>query len=64
VSNGLGMTVLPRHCVDSFEDRKNIKIVEDEFRVVKNRIFIVTLRGHTLPKRVQKVIESFRTMKG
>ena len=63
VSHGLGMTVLPRHCVESFEDKRNIKIQDEDSTALKNGIFIITLTENPHSKRVQKVIESFRTMK-
>ncbi len=63
VANGMGITVLPRHCVETFENSKDIRIVNADFKTSKNRIYIVKLSHHQLPARVSTVIKVFREMK-
>lgn len=63
VSYDLGNTVAPRHCVETFEDRKSLKILDESYNSIQNQIYIVTLQGYKKPARVAKVIEAFRKMK-
>lgn len=63
VSHGMGMTILPRHCMDSFEGKKELKVIEDGLKPSRNTIYITTLKNYIAPRRVETVIEAFRRMK-
>jgi DNA-binding transcriptional LysR family regulator len=63
VANGMGITVLPRQCVETFENSKDIRLVTSDFKTSKNRIYIVKLTHHHVPARVSTVIKVFRDMK-
>jgi len=62
-SHGMGMTILPRHCIDSYEHKKDLKIINEGFKRSANTIYIVNLKTFRPPARVEKVIEVFREMK-
>ncbi len=63
VEGGMGLTVVPEHCVKSQLSSGTLeRFVGSLGGVVSNQIYIVTLdRGH-VPRRVQKVIETFLEM--
>ncbi len=64
VEAGMGMTVIPRHCVEDLIAKKRVH----EFRrpakkPLQNMIYIVTLASARLPRRVQAVLDVFSSMK-
>ena len=63
VSHGLGITIAPKHCLNSIEERKNIRAVEEGFKPSVSQIYIATLRNYLRPARVNKTIDAFRRMK-
>ena len=62
-SHDMGCTIVPRHCVETFEDHESFEILDSDYEIVKNQIYIVTLKSYNRPARVNRVIEAFRKMK-
>lgn len=64
LEHGVGVAVVPRHCV---EDRLRRKILRElrgpNRKPLFNDVSIVTLSGAELPRRVHAVIEAFHEMK-
>lgn len=63
VSEGLGVTIVPRHCVEASDLRTKLKIHELGKKPVKNMIYIVTLKSISMPRRVVVAIETFHKIK-
>ncbi len=63
VSQGLGVAVVPRHCVEVSDLRTTLRIHEIGKRPVRNMIYIVTLKSVTKPRRVLVAIETFHQIK-
>ncbi len=64
LEHGVGLTVIPRHCVADLLGRKTLW--ERRLRRRKpllNNIYIVTLSGVEQPRRVQAVMNAFWEMK-
>lgn len=63
VAQGLGVMVVPRHCVEASELRAKLKIHELGKKICKNMIYIVTLKTETKPRRVIVAIDAFYRIK-
>lgn len=61
VEKGLGLGVFPRHCIDEQIKSKKLKIRAS--KSAGNPIYIVTLKDHSQPARVRKVMDAFWMMK-
>ena len=59
VSKGLGLMIVPRHCVDASGLKNKIKIHETGKRSSMNTIYIVSLKVGVKLKRVQVAIDAF-----
>lgn len=64
VEAGMGMTIIPRHCVDDPIAKKRVhEFRETAKKPLQNMIYIITLANAQLPRRVQAVLDVFLTMK-
>ena len=63
VAEGLGVTVVPRHCVEASDLRSQLKIHELGKKASKNMIYIVSLASALKPRRVQVTIDTFQKIK-
>lgn len=63
VSEGLGMAIIPRHCVEASDLRPKLKIHELGKKPVKNMIYIVTLKSVSKSRRVAVAIDTFHKIK-
>lgn len=63
VAYGLGITVIPKHCIENFTDHKNIRMYEKDYQASLNQIYIVTLQDQKRSARVQHIISTFKKMK-
>ena len=61
ISHGVGMTVLPRHCI--VEQLQEKTLYAKRQKNCQNTIYIVSLRTSPKPKRVQRVLETFWKMR-
>lgn len=62
VSQGAGISIFPKHCIESGNISSPIKIHKTPNSCI-NTIYIATLANHSTPKRVERVIQSFLGMK-
>lgn len=63
VSQGLGVMIVPKHCIDASQLTSSLKIQNFGKRSTKNMIYIVTLKNGTKPKRVLMAIDGFHKIK-
>ena len=61
--SGVGITVIPRHCVSQYVEDKKLFVYGDEDTQALNQIFIATLTNIHLPQRAKIVIETFTHFK-
>ena len=59
IENNVGLSILPRHSVESKIKDKKIFVIGPSKKTIKNKIYIATLKGNHLPKKVEKIISSF-----
>ncbi len=63
LNHSVGVTVLPRHCVDEqLRSKTLVEYIDPSKGRSKNQIYIVTLDRERIPKRVETVIQTFMKM--
>lgn len=64
VEAGMGMTIIPKHCVEDLIAKKKLFAFRGTAKQpLQATIYIITLSNVGLPRRVQTVIEVFRSLK-
>jgi DNA-binding transcriptional LysR family regulator len=61
VQTGVGMTILPKHCIDT--ELKRGRLHASRSGGCKNPIYIVERTRYRTPARVQTVLDAFWKMK-
>jgi DNA-binding transcriptional LysR family regulator len=63
VVSTMGVTIIPKHCVDDLFQSKKLFEYPGNGKPLLNDIYIATLAGRAIPRRVQTLVDVFFEMK-